>query len=151
MPSSCKAKKCLVRAVPQDVNTIYELGSGWGGLACSLAKKYPQAQIHAFEISLLPWLISLIRQKIGKYSNLKIYRKNFYKISLEDADVIICYLYPGAMQKLKKKFNRELKLSALIISNCFAVPGWDPDKILRVSDLWRSEILIYKVLTRKSE
>ena len=41
-------------------------------------------------------------------TNLVIERRDFYGISLTDADVVICYLYSGAMERLREKFERRL-------------------------------------------
>lgn len=143
MPSSSKAKKAILSVIPQDSHTIYELGSGWGGLALALAKALPLAQLHAFELSPLPWIISTLVQKIVRRSTLNIYKKNFFLHPLEGADVVVCYLYPKAMQKLKSKFEKELRPGTWVISNSFAIPGWAPVKVVQLNDIWKSEIFVY--------
>lgn len=145
MPSSWKIRDLLLRELPQNVTCIYELGSGWGTLAFPLAKKFKHVELHAFELSFFPWLVSAIIQKMGKYSNLHLHRKNFLKEPLEGVDVIVCYLYPGAMRNLKPKFEHELKPGTWIFSNSFSIPGWQPEKILTAKDFWKSELIIYRI------
>jgi len=69
---------------------ICELGSGWGHLIFPLAKQYPSVHIHAFEGSPLPWLVSIGVQKILRFPNLTIKRKNFFNVSLEESDGVVC-------------------------------------------------------------
>lgn len=145
MPTSRKARKALFSLLPDGCENIFELGSGWGNLIFPLAKNFPASRIHAIEGSPLPWFFSIVVQKILLFPNLTIRRKNFFTISLKEADLVVCYLYPGAMRRLKEKFQEELKPGAYVATNTFAVPGWVPDKILKVNDLWGTCIYLYKV------
>lgn len=146
MPSSGAAQKSFLTALPQNVKHIYELGSGWGGLAFAMARAYPKATIHAFELSWLPWLVSVCVRAACRYQNVKIYRKNFFSCSLREADVVVCYLYPGAMHKLRPVLENGLKPGTWVLSNSFAIPGWKPRTVIPVADLWRSKIYVYTSL-----
>lgn len=153
MPSNGQVKKeitsFLLRSLPlhtfKTPFKIYELGSGWGGLLFTMARNCPSALFHAFELSPLPWFVSFVVHKIAGYSNVHIKRKNFFLSPLESADIVVCYLYPGAMQKLKIKFEKELKVGTLVISNSFVVPGWVPEKVICLEGIWKTEIFIYQV------
>jgi len=144
MPSSSKAKKGIVSVIPKDTHIIYELGSGWGGLAFALSNAFPFAQLHAFEISPLPWIFATCMQKITGHITIQFHKKNFFFTSLAKADVIVCYLYPKAMNELKKKFEQELKPGTWVISNAFTIPGWTPVKVVQLKDVWKSEIFVYQ-------
>jgi hypothetical protein len=144
MPTSSRVKNLLFANLPQIVEgIIYELGSGWGTLAMPLARVFPQCTIQAIEISPIPWLISKIFGNF--YSNLILKRKNFFDLTLEDASLVVCYLYPKAMKQLKYKFEKELPKGCFVISNTFAIPGWIPLSTLTADDFYRSRIYIYKV------
>lgn len=144
-PSSPAARSLILKAIPkQSTGKIYELGSGWGTLALPVARRCRQNQVIAYEISPLPYLLSKLLLRLLPLPNLHIYRKNFMHQHLGDASVIICYLYPKAMEKLKEKFNQELIPGTLIISNSFAVPGWKPSQVLEIKDMYKSKIYIYK-------
>lgn len=127
MPSSKSAKKMILQLLPKNIEegVIYELGSGWGGLALLLAKHYPHVRVIAFEVSPVPYLVSCIRQILSRKSNLTILRKNFFGHHYSDAKAIVCYLYPGAMKKLAPKLKEELPEKSTIISNTFALTGWE--------------------------
>jgi len=150
MPTSQKAKKCLLLALPEKIppGKIYELGSGWGTLAFPLASRYPGVEVVAFEDSPVPFLFSKGRALIDCSKNLKILKCNFFDSSLEDAALIVCYLYPKAMLQLKIKFEKELKPGTWIVSNTFAIPGWTPAKIYEVPDLYRTKIYLYRTIIK---
>lgn len=145
MPSSKKARQGIASLIPDSKAAIFELGSGWGHLAFSLSRHFPNAAIHAFEGSYLPWLVSVMGKQLLLRTNVRIKRKNFYSVSLQEAEGIVCYLYPGAMQKLKEKFEKELKPGTFIISHSFSIPGWIPEKELEINDLCRSRLYYYRV------
>ena len=145
MPTSRKAKARMLEAFPQKIEgKIVELGSGWGTLAFPLAKRYPHCTVIGYELSPLPYLFSKLRHYFQPLPNLKIYRKDFYYIHLNDASLVVCYLFPGAMHSLRTKFDKELPRNAWVVTNTFAVPGWKPDKILTVNDLYHSKIYVYR-------
>lgn len=144
-PSSPVAKKLILKAIPQDTpGKIFELGSGWGTLAFPIARRCRQNKVIAYEISPLPYLTSLWLLKLLPLPNLKVYRKNFMKEPLGEASVIVCYLYPKAMELLKTKFDQELIPGTLIISNTFAIPGWKPIQTLETNDLYKTKIYLYR-------
>jgi hypothetical protein len=147
MPTSAKAKSCMLSVLPSEFQgTIYELGSGWGTLLLPLAEKYPDSQVIGFETSLLPFWFSCLRLKLAGCSNVQLQRKDFFKENLADAALVVCYLYPGAMEKLKHKFETELPSGAYVISNTFAVPGWIPERKVDIGDLYHNKIYLYYVV-----
>ena len=64
--------------------------------------------------------------------------------SWTDHIAFVCYLYPGAMRQLKEKFIKELKPGTMIISNTFAIPGWIPQQVWEVNDLYKTKIYRYE-------
>lgn len=139
MPSSRKAQKALLSLAGSGI--VYELGSGWGSLAVALSKKN---RVHAFENATIPWLVSLLQKRFHQANNLSIERTDFFTKDLSKADIVICYLYSGAMQKLGPKFEKELKKGTLVISNSFQIPGKKPDQVIEVNDWMRSKIYCYR-------
>lgn len=147
MPTSRKAKRCILSVLPKNVTgKVYELGSGWGTLLFPLARLYPGHQILGYETSPLPYWFSRMRCKLGRYKNVHIMRKDFFDASLTDAGLVVCYLYPGAMQRLKGKLTKELPSIAWVVSNTFSVPGWQACKVCEVGDLYYSKIYVYRSL-----
>ena len=146
MPTSIRIREELLRQIPTELNgPIYELGSGWGTLAFRLARQHPHTQVIAVEAAWIPWLFCRIRQFSVSLKNLRIIRSDFFDMSLHDADVIVCYLYPDAMVRLREKFDRELPVGTIVISHTFAIPGWIPESLVTCDDLYHSPIYYYKI------
>lgn len=145
MPTNRKAKKALLALIPPlKEGIIFELGSGFGTLAIPLARQFPDKLCIAYEISPFPYFYSLILSKILKINNLKIYRRDYLKCSLEEASLCVCYLCPRAMDLLQKKFEKELSSQTVVISNTFSLPQWRAEKVVSVSDLYHSKIFLYR-------
>ncbi len=145
-PTSSKVRRAVLKALPFSVEgKIVELGSGWGHLTLALAKRYSKHPIDAYEISLIPFLISWLLIRWKKLRWVHLFRKDFFQVSLSDSGLIVCYLYPGAMQRLKEKFTEELKPGTLILTHTFAIPGWTPIQKVYVDDLYHTPVFIYRM------
>lgn len=145
MPTSGHARRGVLLLAKECKNEkIYELGSGWGTLLLPLAKEHPGSIIIGYETSPIPYFISWVRIKAAGLTNVRIIRKNFFEGDLSDAALVVCYLYPGAMERLKIKFEKELKKGASVISNTFAVPGWIPSETFKVQDFYHTIVYLYR-------
>src|SRR5262245_47594071 len=120
LPTTGKQKKAMFSALPESVGgTIYELGSGWGGLGVALAKRYPGCRVIGIENSPIPYWISRVVAKFSGCQNLEFRWQNIQEHRLSDASLIVSYLHTGAMKKLKPKLERELSGNTWIVSNTF--------------------------------
>jgi hypothetical protein len=155
MPSSQKARRAMLQMVSDisrekakeiDTGPIFELGSGWGNLLMPLAKKYPQRKIIGYELSIVPWLTTLILKNFLGLSNVEVYRKNFLQADLSSTSIILCYLYPKGMQDLESKIKSQRGQLKYLISNNFALPTQQPIKIIQLDDLYQSPIYLYKFM-----
>ena len=146
MPSSGLAYKAIIGWLDNSSSkTIIDLGSGWGNVVIRLARHYPNRHIIGYELSFLPWLTSLILKKTLGLSNLTLHRKNFYHARLPKNSILICYLFPQAMQKINDKLRQETLSVNMLISNNFALPSWQADKTVRINDFYRSYIYCYQL------
>lgn len=144
MLTNRKVRRALLPHLPsQGRGKIYELGSGWGGIAFLLAKRYPNCTVEAYELSFIPYLFSKIVHLFYSCPNLHIYRKNFFSELFSDATLIYCYLYSGAMIKLEEKFKEELQEGTIVVSNTFTIPGWSPYLTITTNDLYHSKIYFF--------
>jgi hypothetical protein len=142
--SSFQSRKNIIRTVaPDQEGFIYELGAGWGAVAFPLARRCPDATVMAYELSPLPWLFLRIRTLLLGPRNLKVFRRDFHKDNLSKASLVVCYLYPGAMEKLSSKLILELKPTARVISNTFEIPAWTPSLIQNLEDVMCPQIFYY--------
>ena len=145
MPSSQKAYYTMMTLAEETGNgTITDLGSGWGNFVLRMAKKHPHRQVVGYELSLLPWLFSSLLKKLLGLKNLTLYRQDFYQIDLSKTSVLVCYLSPEAMQKIKDKVLVKESKVAFIISNNFALPSSKPYKVMQLDDFYRSPVYLYQ-------
>lgn len=146
MPSSSKAYNTMMKLVDETGSgSIIDLGSGWGNFVIPIAKRYPQRQIVGYELSLLPWFISSLLKKVFGLKNLTLHRKNFYDAKLPAASVLVCYLYPEAMNRIKDKLLFEKPKVDFLISNNFALPSWQSYQVIRLDDFYKSPVYLYKI------
>ncbi|MBL6946288.1 MAG: SAM-dependent methyltransferase [Rhodospirillales bacterium] len=145
MPTAPRVKLAMISLLPEELSgAIHELGSGWGGLALALAAKYPHTPVFAYELSPIPWLVSRFRLAIDPRSNLEIRLVNFLKVPFADAGLVVCYLNPRTMQRVKSKLEAELAPGTLILCNTFSVPGWTPIEETQARDMYRSRVYLYR-------
>lgn len=144
MPTSPKVKKLFLQTLPTNITgPIKELGAGWGTLAFALAKKYPHNHVTAYENSLFPYWFCQCRLWLYPHKNLCFVRKDFYIDSFHDTALLTCYLFPGAMKKLKSKLEEELSPKAMVATHTFAIPNWTPLSTATVNDLYHTRIYLY--------
>ena len=149
MPTSPRVRRELFRLLPEDPGgPVAELGAGWGTLAFPLARRWPEQTVTAYEISPMPWLFSRGRLLVRPCSNLRVVRRDFFAADLHGTALVVCYLYPGAMNRLRAKFEAELSPGAAVLTHTFAVPGWVPETVVRAPDLYRTPIYLYRVPAR---
>lgn len=149
VPTTRRMRKALLTLLPEHLpgdsqGVIYELGSGWGGLAFVVAKKYPETTVIGYEVSLLPWLYARLRKCIQPQKNLHFILSNFLKRDLSNGVLVLCYLLPKPMDQLRKKLEEELASGALVVSNTFAFRGWHPLDEIIADDMYASHVFLYE-------
>ncbi len=148
MPSSKKARQAMIQLASEaGEGSIYDLGSGWGHLVIRLALKYPERQIVAYELSILPWLTTKVLKQVLGLKNLELYREDFLKADLSNASVIMCYLFPDVMTAIKNKLEQEEGKTHFLISNNFALPSRQAIKTIRLTDFYKSPVYLYQMST----
>lgn len=144
-PSSRRAARAVVEALPADlVGEVHELGAGFGALAFRLADRLPGARVVAWELSILPWLVCSLRQRLRRRPNLELRRADFLAADLRSASAVVCFLFTGAMRRLSPKLREELPAGALVVSHTFTLPGWSPEAVQTVADLHRTPVYRYR-------
>lgn len=145
MPTTGRQQEALLKNVRFPMHgLILELGSGWGTVAVALARRNPNCAVVGYENSFMPLLFSKGLAFLMRVPNLEFHRGNIYRVPLTGASFIFCYLYPGAMARLKTRFEQEVSSDCCIVSNTFAVPEWKPEQVIEVNDLYRNKIYLYQ-------
>lgn len=104
--------------------TIVELGCGWGGMMAHLRRLFPSSLITGYEVSPLPFLVSWVRGCLLGHAT--VLRRDFFKEPLSGYQLIVCYLSPWHMKKLRPKLLAECKPGTIMISNAFPLPDLVP-------------------------
>lgn len=120
--------------------TIYELGSGWGGLAHAIGECFPEMSVRGFEVSPLPYLVSKLRQR----SNVRFTRADLFKLDLLDANVLVFYLSPWHAKELAVILRGALKPGTLIISSGFPLPEWEIEQTVFVQGGLENAVYVYR-------
>ncbi len=150
MPTLPAARRVLLDALPGAVSgTVYELGAGWGGLAVALARRYPQQPVVACEWSFLPWLVCRVRKALLRRPNLRVERVDCFARPIADAGLVVCYLDPDAMLRLRDKLHAETQPGTWLVSHAFAVPGWQPTAAHHRRGFWSDPVYTYRVPARR--
>ena len=146
MPSSGKARDAIFKMMDDaPAGSVYDLGSGWGGLVIPLAKKYPDREIVGYEVSFVPWLVSVCFKTLFRLDNLEVRRKNFLQADLSGADVLVCYLHTDGMRELAQKLAAERDSGGVLISNNFALPTCRPETAMQINDFYKSPVYRYRL------
>jgi hypothetical protein len=163
MPSSAQVRRVVaneVNRLPKQ-GMLIEAGSGWGTLALHVAKNCAGWRIIGIENSSLPlwisrlitrlgfWLIPIPSRGDSRQTSVAFIRGDLYTYPYNNADVVICYLFPGAMQGLSQIYRERLSSETYVISVCFALPGWQPERVVTCGDLYRTQIYVYHVGVNK--
>jgi protein-L-isoaspartate O-methyltransferase len=129
VPSSpSRVKRMIKLAGITSTDTVMDLGCGDGRLLIAAieagAKKAVGCEIH-------PGLVRLARHKIKKrkmQNDIVIKKESLWKTDTSEADVMLLYQIPYAMEKIGEKLAEEMPKGARIVSNGFVFPDWEPDK-----------------------
>lgn len=124
---------------------VLDLGSGSGQLTWHIALALPEAQVTGIEISPIPWLRSVLRQKLFGPDNLRYLRSNFWKYDCRDNQVVVTYLLGPLMPRVSLKLWDDLPTGSLVISNRFPLNDpWPPGEAVDVPSLFKSTLYLYR-------
>jgi hypothetical protein len=149
-PTSPRVCRTMMSVLPKRLphgdggREIYELGSGWGGNAITLAATFPDHHVTGIELSPIPWMVARLRLMGRPRANLSFVRGDFLMRDLSGAALVVCYLAGGQMISLRPKLEAELAPGSLILTHTFAMPGWQPVDTVHANDIYRSPVYLYE-------
>ena len=115
---------------PRDV--VYDLGSGDGRIVIMAAQKFG-ARAVGIEINPTLWQESSDRiAKLGLEGRARILHEDIFKTSIRPATVVTLFLLTGVLEELRPQLERELRPGTRVVAQEFSVPGWEPQKVVRV-------------------
>jgi SAM-dependent methyltransferase len=119
---------------PED--RVYDLGAGTGAIVFRAARTY-RAHVVGVEVEPLRFLILRLRRRFGAFGDrIELVWGNLFHLDFRSATVVTAFLWPGAMERLRPKFEAELRLGARVVSHCHRIPGWTPTLYDPESDVY---------------
>lgn len=105
-----------------------ELGCGNARVCRHLKREQPAAEVTGVELSLLQYGIGWLQNRLAG-SGVKMKLENAFKHDLSGYDAVYVFLMPETYQKLRPKFEAELKPGSRIVSYVWPIPGWEATRI----------------------
>ncbi len=122
---------------------VIDLGCGDGRFIAAASRRYSVSGV-GYEVNLLAFFLACLRRLLTRGA-FTVEKRDFWDVSLRDADVIFCYLFPDVMGRLALKAEDEMKDGALLVSCNFPLPGWVPERVIRADhDMENDPIFIYR-------
>ena len=126
-PTPRRAVEAMLRLAevgPADL--LFDLGAGTGAIVFRAARGRG-ARVVAVEVEPIRYLVLWMRRRFGSGGERVALRwGNLFSLDYREATVVTAFLWPGAMARLRPKFERELPPGARVVSHCHPVPGWTP-------------------------
>jgi hypothetical protein len=145
--SSQKVWQTLEELLPEAAQekrfSFMDIGSGMGGVLMHLATARQDGNYHGIENAPLPYLLSLLRIKLGQYRNCQVQWGSLWGCDLKPYDVVFAYLSPVPMEQLWHKVKNEMRPGTLFISNSFAVAEHPPQYSITLDDMHHSTLHIW--------
>jgi SAM-dependent methyltransferase len=129
----------LAKVTADDV--VYDLGSGDGRIPIIAAQKYGATGVG---IEIDPNLVAIawqIANEAEVANRVTFIAGDLFAADLSKATVVTTYLSPSIMKLLMPRL-RGLKPGTRIVSHQFPMPGWTPDRKIKVDE---SELLLWIV------
>lgn len=120
-------------------DVVYDLGSGEGTALIIAAKEFGASGV-GVEIDPFRVFTSNLSVAASKLSErIKIYRKNFFDVDVTDATVVIMYLIPKTLARLRPKLLKELKPGTRVVTFVYRI-----DLPLIAKDE-KNEVYVYEI------
>jgi cyclopropane fatty-acyl-phospholipid synthase-like methyltransferase len=122
-------------------DVVYDLGSGDGRIPIIAAQKYGARGVG---VELDPRLVELswrIANEAEVADRVSFVVGDLFEADLNQATVVTTYLSASIMRMLEPKL-RNLKPGTRIVSHQFPMPGWQPDRRIKVDE---AELLLWTV------
>ncbi len=148
MPSTPAIRRAILEAILAEkasTGRCLELGSGWGGLARTIAETFPQRTVTGVELSPLPWFVSKIFQVVFGPTNLAFLNTDITAVDCRDVDLVVCYLSGETLKRIAPVLEQVLPPDCVIVSAMFSWPGRVPVQTVVAQDMHHSPVYVYRL------
>lgn len=113
----------------KDGEVFYDLGCGEGRVVLYAAKHFAVTAI-GIELIFPLFVVCKLRQWFAHTKNVMFKNKNLFDEDLSQADVIYVFGMQGTLaDKVKQKFQKQLKPGARVVSYVFKIQGLSPELV----------------------
>ncbi|MFH1291865.1 MAG: methyltransferase domain-containing protein [bacterium] len=131
LPTTKKAIETIDKIIREheiSSGNFYDLGCGRGTLSLAIKRKNPLLSVYGVDFSAVRIFFAKMKALfMGRKINFL--KKDILRLNLADADIVFTYLWYDVMPPLELKLRKELKKSAVVITNTSHFPNWKPVKI----------------------
>ena len=109
-------------------DTVYDLGCGDGRIVIMASQKTGALGVG---VDLDPDRVKESQENARKANvtdRVKFFRQDLFQTKINEASVVMLYLYPEVNLKLRPKLLQELKPGTRIVSHSHDMGGWEPDQ-----------------------
>ncbi|MBE6463482.1 MAG: methyltransferase domain-containing protein [Alphaproteobacteria bacterium] len=129
---------------------VTDLGCGSGVLLLPLAKEFPQHEFVGLEWDVVPLTMGKIKARGLK--NISFVKGDYMKTNHSDMDLIMCYVLKTTGVPLGKKLAKEIKETAVVISEMFPLSALEEVKQIESSIYGvKEKIFVYKKPAQKAK
>ena len=118
-------EKMLDMARVTSKDFVMDLGSGDGRNVIAAAKRGARALGVEYDNELFE-LAQKNAKEAGVADRARFIKGDMFEADISNATVLALFLLPDNLQKLRPKFERQLKPGARIVTNGFPIDGWEP-------------------------
>lgn len=122
---------------------LLDIGAGTGSLLRVLARLRPDCRLTGIESAPAPWALGWLLGR--KLPTLEWHRGDFFAASWAEYTVIYAFLSPVPMAQVWAKACAEMAPGTLLISNSFAIPDCEPERIIDLDDRRHTRLLVYRI------
>jgi len=129
--------------------TVYDLGCGDGRILITAAERF---QAKGVGIELSAELVQQARdtvRKRGLQNWITVVQGNLLEADVSAADVVTLYLLTSLNTRLQPKFEQTLKPGARVVSHDFAIRGWAPARVEKVTVARRTHTIYVYTMGKK--
>jgi len=134
----------LARVTRSDV--VFDLGSGDGRIVVAAAREFGARGVG---VEIDPALVAQSRataRRLGLSERVRFVEQDLFQTDLGEATVVTLYLSVEMNRRLRPKLLAELAPGSRIVSHDFDMGDWPPERVVRVQDDGREQVLYLWVI-----